>query len=307
MIAKELINFCAGRTQIGQRDLIEKDLVLHFILIGLSESLDFSERYALKGGTCLTKCHLGYFRFSEDLDFTYLPQENFNNKTNSQARRLISARLSSLISQLAEIIKGTGLRFQPDKNNKEYFEFGDGNRFTTLKIWYKSAETGMDTFIKIQINYMEHIEYKIIKKAANNLISGRGISDKEGFLLPEGSQWALKIPLVKCYGLEEILCEKIRAILTRRGAKSRDFIDIYLIEKKGRIKLENFEQQILRKIKSSLDNAKYLKNLENKKKALPEYEENEEARLLMIRLERDFYTAFLTRLSIFLRRLLLEL
>ena len=48
--------------------LIEKDyfcsLVLGYLSGALNESLVF------KGGTCLTKVHAGFYRLSEDLDFT---------------------------------------------------------------------------------------------------------------------------------------------------------------------------------------------------------------------------------------------
>jgi len=60
-----------GRIQgIRRTDLIEKDLILHQLLLDLSENKFFSENFVFKGGTCLIKCYLGYFRFSEDIDFT---------------------------------------------------------------------------------------------------------------------------------------------------------------------------------------------------------------------------------------------
>jgi predicted nucleotidyltransferase component of viral defense system len=55
---------------IQRRDLVEKDLLLHRLLRYLSLYPRFSENYLFKGGTCLIKCHLGYYRFSEDVDFT---------------------------------------------------------------------------------------------------------------------------------------------------------------------------------------------------------------------------------------------
>lgn len=303
MITKELINFCIEKTKIEQRDLIEKDLILHFILLKLSKDKDFLEKYAFKGGTCLIRCYLGYFRFSEDLDFTYLMQEKFRNKSNSQARKIISAELQSLISLLAGISSELGLNFKPDKTNKDYFEFGDGNRFTTIKIWYKSTETGLDSFVKIQINFIEHLEYEVKRRKANNLIFNKA----QDFLLPPGSEWAFQTPIIKCYGIKEILCEKIRAVLTRRGVKPRDFIDIYMIEKAEKTISEKLEKKIIRKTRSALDNAKYLRNLENKKKTTPEYAENQEARLMLTKLDRDFYNSFLKRFNIFLKRLLTKI
>ena len=44
---------------IQRRELVEKDLLLHRLLHHLSLYPEFSEHYLFKGGTCLTKCHLG--------------------------------------------------------------------------------------------------------------------------------------------------------------------------------------------------------------------------------------------------------
>lgn len=49
---------------IPRRDLIEKDVILHRLLRTLSENDFFSTNFLFKGGTCLTKSYLGYYRFS---------------------------------------------------------------------------------------------------------------------------------------------------------------------------------------------------------------------------------------------------
>lgn len=38
---------------------------------------------------------------------------------------------------------------------------------------------------------------------------------------------------VLAYDLREILCEKVRAILTRRVQKLRDFYDLYMLDRAG--------------------------------------------------------------------------
>jgi len=62
-------------------ELIEKDILLHNILLALSKQKDFRDSYIFKGGTCLIKAYLGYFRFSEDLDFTWADQSEFEKLT----------------------------------------------------------------------------------------------------------------------------------------------------------------------------------------------------------------------------------
>jgi hypothetical protein len=44
---------------------VEKDMMLHRLLGSLQES--FRSDFLFKGGTCLIKVYLGYYRFSEDL------------------------------------------------------------------------------------------------------------------------------------------------------------------------------------------------------------------------------------------------
>lgn len=66
---KDFVNEVSRIQGIKRTDLIEKDLILHQMLFDLSKNKFFSENFVFKGGTCLIKCYLGYFRFSEDIDF----------------------------------------------------------------------------------------------------------------------------------------------------------------------------------------------------------------------------------------------
>ena len=151
-LTREILDYCARKSGATRKDLVEKDLILQFILSELCADKNFSKEYAFKGGTCLTKCHLGYYRFSEDLDFTYLQQKRFDKKTKSQIRKIISEELEKIIYTISNITKILGMDFSQDKSKNKYFEFGDGNRFTTIKIWYNSLEEHKESFIKIQIN-----------------------------------------------------------------------------------------------------------------------------------------------------------
>ena len=54
-------------------DVVEKDYVIGWLLWGIGSDSRLSRSWAFKGGTCLKKCYIETFRFSEDLDFTVLP------------------------------------------------------------------------------------------------------------------------------------------------------------------------------------------------------------------------------------------
>jgi len=87
---KEFVAAIAEQAGIEQIDLVEKDIILHQILTDLAQNEFFSNNFIFKGGTCLTKCHMGYYRFSEDIDFTWKNQEKFETKSQKQIRKMLS-------------------------------------------------------------------------------------------------------------------------------------------------------------------------------------------------------------------------
>ena len=56
-----------------REDVVEKDYVLGWVLWGVGQHEVLSTSWAFKGGTCLKKCYIETYRFSEDLDFTVIP------------------------------------------------------------------------------------------------------------------------------------------------------------------------------------------------------------------------------------------
>jgi predicted nucleotidyltransferase component of viral defense system len=53
-------------------DVVEKDYVLGWLLWAIGSEPAIREHWVFKGGTCLKKCYIETYRFSEDLDFTVL-------------------------------------------------------------------------------------------------------------------------------------------------------------------------------------------------------------------------------------------
>ena len=58
-------------------EVVEKDYVLGWLLWGIGTDPTLSQQWVFKGGTCLKKCYIETYRFSEDLDFTVLPNGPF--------------------------------------------------------------------------------------------------------------------------------------------------------------------------------------------------------------------------------------
>jgi len=58
--------------------VLERDYCLSWFLIGLSHS-PLKNILLFKGGTCIKKCYIPDYRFSEDLDFTLAEECTFKN------------------------------------------------------------------------------------------------------------------------------------------------------------------------------------------------------------------------------------
>ena len=54
-------------------DVVEKDYALGWLLAAIALHPETGRRWIFKGGTSLKKCFIETYRFSEDLDFSLLP------------------------------------------------------------------------------------------------------------------------------------------------------------------------------------------------------------------------------------------
>lgn len=59
-------------------DVIEKDYVLGWVLAAVAAHPTAGTSWVFKGGTCLKKCYFETYRFSEDLDFTLVPESPYD-------------------------------------------------------------------------------------------------------------------------------------------------------------------------------------------------------------------------------------
>ena len=261
-----MVNQLSQRLAIERRDLIEKDIILHQLLTDLSEDAFFSGNFIFKGGTCLIKRYYGYERFSEDIDFTWRKQAEFEGISQGKLRK----ELSSLIDTTGKVVETAAFRrqwqFKNRKSDRNFIELGSSNKFCTFKVWYNSEILGRRSFFKVQINFVEMMCYEPTKGSLKSLATKR---DKEfEAISPEYMEYHRPISF-DTYDLREILSEKVRALLTRRGVKARDFLDIYLIYKKYHIKPSDVDACIRKKVKFAIEKyTRFNRNMNSKAELL---------------------------------------
>ncbi len=300
----DFVNEVARTQNVKRADLIEKDLILHQVLIDLSKNKFFHENFAFKGGTCLAKCYLDYFRFSEDIDFTWKHQDAFDGKSQKEIRRYLSTVIDNIGKIFEDIAQTRGLDFRCMKDNSDFVELTGNDKMCTFKLWYQSEALGRRTFLKVQINFVEKICYQLKGGKLKSLISKK---QEELFLLfPEYKEYTEEIDF-DIYDPQEILSEKIRAILTRKGAKARDYLDVYLIEKNFDIPLDAIFDCTVEKTRFILNlYARYRDNLEKKKTAIMSTPFNwgEEKGLLLKEIDESAFYQFIEKLRAFLKKVI---
>ena len=239
------------------------------------------------------------------MDFTYLNQKDFIGKSRGKIRESISEKIDHLGELIEAISKQFNLDFKLEKENRKYFEFGGSNAFVTFKLWYNSVIINKSSFIKIQLNFIEKLNYEIKELPALFILGDR--DKKEIGVLFDEYSYLLNPINIKVYDLNEILIEKIRAILTRRGIKARDFVDVFLIIKKNKLKLNDFKKKIIEKVGDMLKFEKYPQNIKNKESQLKEdLILGEEEALMLTPIDKSF-PKFLKEFNLFLIEIIKEL
>ncbi len=92
-------------------DIIEKDYHLHRILHLISQNDYLKNNLVFKGGTCLIKAYYGYYRFSEDIDFTWQNMDIWKGKSKSETVKRCSKEITKLIHNFKDISDRLGLIF----------------------------------------------------------------------------------------------------------------------------------------------------------------------------------------------------
>lgn len=207
ILQKEIVNIAAQKGLI--KSTIDKDWALGHFIDAIFSIPELKQNLIFKGGTCLKKCYIPDYRFSEDLDFTSIDKAfKLTHKHLIEISTLIRQRTGMLthIESLEELVH---------KNQLTGYK-------AAIKFWgsdHPRNETPpppvrWHTKIKIEIILYELMIFPLELKDI-----GHNYSDK---LTDNALQ-------VSCYSIEEVLAEKIRALIQRSYTAPRDFYDIWYL------------------------------------------------------------------------------
>jgi len=179
-----------------REDVVEKDYVIGWLLWGIGSETTLGETWAFKGGTSLKKCYIETYRFSEDLDFTVLPDGPI-------APADIEAPLKAALDRVAE---ESGIDFS---QRAPVLKGHASGKYTEGRIYYVGPRrTPHVASVKLDLSSSEKVVRPTVQRA---------IAHPYPDTLPEPG-------MVRCYCFEEVFAEKIRA-LGERG-RPRDLYDV---------------------------------------------------------------------------------
>lgn len=179
-------------------DVVEKDYVLGWVLAGVGTEPALRDGWVFKGGTCLKKCYLETFRFSEDLDFTVL-------ESGPIVEEEVLGHLDRMLSRIGT---ESGIDFEVREPRLRVRPNGS----LEGRIYYRGPRNAPSpASIRIDLTRDEQVARPPVMRPIQHLYSDQ---------LPAPAT-------VRCYSLEEVYAEKIRA-MGERG-RPRDLYDIVFL------------------------------------------------------------------------------
>lgn len=264
------------------QNMIEKDLVISYLLQEIANHPQL--QLIFKGGTCLAKCYLDYHRLSEDLDFVVaqpLPKksrEYFKNTFLPLLQQITDKYYLDFDQE--EFLNANATRYCPTKNSDYLYRF---YIYTTPKTTNP---------IKIDIDISEPPIQKPTQQPITNLLP-----TSKHLIYP------LQKETISCCTQEEIIAEKIRALLTRvEGIQERDIYDLYHLQATKNYNKEITKTKILR---AQNYNKQQLQQREQELKHYTLYQEVEE--LALQEINQTTYEEFFLELQKTIQKLTKEL
>lgn len=195
------LTYTKGKTGFSP-ELIEKDYFCSLILQSLYAELPHD--LVFKGGTCLNKVYLGFFRLSEDLDFSISTPDGSNRTERSRLIKPIKKLFDNIT---AKIPRCKVLQPLSGANNSTQY-IGE--------IHYTSVFSTDPGKIKIDVGLIEPLLETFVVAQASTLVAN-----------PFSGKPLIPNTLVQCLSSREVLAEKIRAMFTRKEVAIRDFFDFW--------------------------------------------------------------------------------
>jgi predicted nucleotidyltransferase component of viral defense system len=241
---------------------IEKDYIISWILWGIYNNDQLKDVLIFKGGTCIRKIHIEDYRYSEDMDFTLNP-ENEKEITNED----IYSAFETIFDDIKEV---ANIDLSIPEDSKEVHESGGIKFFIT----YVGPLGGRGDHVKTDISKGEKLEFDIERLPVLNQYSD--LADEEDVT-------------IQCYGLKEIVIEKMAALMGR--TLPRDLYDFeYLTNTEG-IELQDIFLEYQAKAKHKGHNPdEFVEKITAKEKILEKaWEENLRHQIKGLRKFKDMW------------------
>ena len=195
--------------QAGVRiQLQERDYALGWLLLGLAQTPSLSQVLAFKGGTALRKTYFPAYRFSEDLDFTLVASIDENDLQADIAAVLHQVeRMSGMQMWVANWKLKRDIAAEKAYQARVAYVGPLGQRISPPRI-------------RLDLTCYEHLALSLVQRAITHPYSDA----------PSDPQH------VSTYCLEEMLAEKLRALLRR--CYPRDVYDVWYLLKYCRERLD---------------------------------------------------------------------
>jgi len=187
MIKPKEISRKANSEGVRQQQ-VEKDYIISWIIWGIYNNDLLKEVLIFKGGTCIKKIHIEDYRYSEDLDFTLNPEME-----DEVSDENIFDAFNTIFNEIKE---AANITLSIPEDSKEVHESG-GTKFF---IKYVGPLGGRGDHVKTDISKGEKLEFEVEKLLMLNQYSD--LNDEEEVI-------------IQCYGLEEIVIEKMAALMSR--------------------------------------------------------------------------------------------
>lgn len=198
-LLREAIGYTAAEIGFSAR-LIEKD---YFCSVALEYLAAECGDLTFKGGTCLSKVHGGFYRLSEDLDFSI---STAVDSTRGERRRSVEP-LRQALAQVEERL--AGLRVAEALRG-----FNNSTQYNAAL----SYESLIDS-------YIEPVSVEVGVREPNMTEAARGAASTV-LLNPIGGQVLVDAYPVVALSYLEAMAEKVRAALCRSEVAIRDFFDV---------------------------------------------------------------------------------
>ncbi len=201
MISKREI-FTVARASGIRAENIERDYVLSWLLKSIVETKGFIGRYAFKGGTALRKLYFPDYRYSQDLDFTITTAMGEDDLRHVLVEAAQSGQQKSGIAfRVADLVTVREVA---------------GEEAYRARVEYQGPLGrlgGTQPRITVDATLYEKVVLPLAQRQLHHAFSDKDLC-----------QAAIAV-----YPLEEMLAEKMRALLRRRYA--RDVYDLWFLFK----------------------------------------------------------------------------